>query len=240
MTLTLTDPGLITDARWTFDDARRLTAEAKEMGARPRVHPNGFIQLDLLHPDDVSPEEMSDAEWSETKKKGHSGSSLRLHIWNPPGVNLPHQETVNEIHDHVFDMLSSVVRGTLVQQLYILEVGMPVEARTHEIYRAIYDKASSSRLEPLGVYGYLSRARSFPIREGEAYTQPAFTLHDSEAHGLVVTLMEKTAVHDGEATVVCKVGEPPDNDFDRATAAPQDLLWQAISNSLDMNFVFAS
>jgi hypothetical protein len=222
---------LVTDARWTIDDARRLADEARDCGAHPRVHPNGFIQLDLIHPDDAGVEATS-AEWNETKKRGHSGSRLRLHIWNPPGFDLPHQETVNEIHDHVFDMLSSVVRGTLVQQLYILEVGMPVEARTHEIYRAVYDKTSSSRLEPLGVYGYLSRARNFPIKEGEAYSQQAFTLHDSEAYGVVVTLMEKLAVHDGDATVVCKVGQPPDNDFDRVTAAPPDLLWSAIEAAL--------
>jgi hypothetical protein len=218
----------------TIDDARELTDAARERGAQPRVHPNGFIQLDLKPP--------ADERWHEGKQAGHSGADLRLHVWNPPDVELPYQDTVNEIHDHVFDMFSTVVRGQLVQSLYEFIIG-GIDPATwvpyplgHELYRAVYDKTSSSRLEPLGVRGHLKRVVAYPItaemRHPE-YTQRAFTLHDSDAGSeTVVTLMQKQQVHEGIPTVVCPLGSPPDNDFDRATAAPQDLLWDAIDRSL--------
>lgn len=236
-------------ASLTLDDAVFLTAAARRRGAQPRVHPNGFIQLDLEAP--------ADERWHEGKQAGHSGADLRLHVWNPPGVDLPHQDTVNEIHDHVFDMRSTVVRGELTQRLYEFVIGgvelppqgqglpagegPPALEQTHEIYRAVYDKTSSSRLESLGVRGYLRNVADQWVRTGQSYTQPAFTLHDSQPGSVflgtrsvpcVVTLMQKTAVHDGIPTVVCPLGQSPDNDFDRATAAPQELLWEAINASL--------
>lgn len=193
-------------------------------GGNPRVHPNGFIQLDL---EDVP------ASWHASHQRGHSGASRRLHIWNPPGIELPHQETVNEIHDHVFDMRSTVIRGVLTQRLYHFITGIEARFWTHELYRAIYAKSSDSRLEPLKVYGMLEQINSFEIEEGSSYTQSAFTLHDSDPQGeLVVTVMEKTEILPGDATVVCEFNKPPDNSYDRQNAAPTELLWEAIARAL--------
>jgi hypothetical protein len=218
-------------------DSNELLEYVKMHGQNPRIHPNGFIQLDL---------EPVEESWDESKKRGHSGASLRLHIWEPPGIDLPRQETINEIHDHVFDMRSTVVKGRLMQSLYKFEIpswlqegyglcaAPPVDSKppTHKKYKAVYDKKSSSRLEPTGEQGYLLHVQSFWIEAGQSYTQPAFTLHDSVADGLVITLMEKTEIHEGDATVICRVGSPPDNTFDRAKAADPALLWDAIERSI--------
>lgn len=200
----------------------RVHALREASQGNPRVHPNGFIQLDLDTVED---------NWHDSHKQGHSGGMRRLHIWNPPGFELPRQGTVNEIHDHVFDMRSNVVRGVLAQQLYLFIVG---DTRvTHELYRAVYQKNSDSRLEAMGVSGWLANKSTEVIGSGESYVQPAFTLHDSNPGGsLVVTVMEKLKVHEGEATVVCPVDTKPDNSFDRASAAPTDYLWRAIMASL--------
>lgn len=201
-------------------DAWFLARKALAAGNMPRVHPNGFIQLDL---------EPTDG-WS--KHAGHSGANRRLHIWNPPGIELPHQDTVNEVHDHVFDMESAVVKGTLVQRLYEFVEDTDIWP-THALYQAVYDQKSSSRLASTGRLGWLSIKESFTVRAGERYTQPAFTLHDTETpEGLCVTIMTKSAVHEGGPTVICPLGQEPDNDFDRLTAAPQELLWEAINRSL--------
>jgi len=187
-----------------------------------RVHPNSFIQVDL---DPV------EGSWHESHKQGHSGSVRRLHIWNPDGHDLPRQKTVNEIHDHVFDMHSTVIKGVLVQKMYWFVVG-GIDQASHELYRAVYNKSSDSRLESLGVKGVLRRFDSFHIHSNQTYTQPAFTMHDSEPIGCVVTIMEKTEVHEGEASVLCPISSPPDNSFDRASAADPDYLWQAVEASL--------
>lgn len=191
-------------------------------GKNPRVHPNGFVQLDLA---EVA------GGWHESHQQGHSGAALRLHIWNPPDHELPHQETVNEIHDHVFDMRSHVVRGTLEQRLYHLIVGGD-NGNTHQIYRAVYGKGADSRLEATGIVGRLHEYDRYPIGQGFPYTQPAFTFHDSVAHGTVVTVMEKQTIREGNASVLCHIGMEPDNSFDRASAAPASFLWSAITASL--------
>lgn len=209
----------------TIEGLRRQVQSLRSLGAgNPRVHPNGFIQLDLD----------SDAEsWHESHQRGHSGGTTRLHIWQPPGHELPHQATVNEIHDHVFSMRSTVVRGILMQQLYWFVVGSVGEP-THEIYRALYEKKSDSRLAATGIMGRLKLAEGYPVGSGEVYVQEQFTLHDSQpiGEGPVVTVMQKMTVYAGEATVICRIDAPPDNSYDRASAAPADFLWSAIEASL--------
>jgi hypothetical protein len=175
-------------AGFTLADAIRLA----DRGENPRIHPNGFIQLDL--------EPQESADWTETHHRGHSGANLRLHIWNPPGgVIIPRQKTVNEIHDHVFDMKSHVVFGTLEQQLYKLMLPDADHEATHQRYRAVYTKSASSRLEPTEQVGWLHMYHAFPIQAGFSYTQPHGTLHNSVAHGTVITVMEKTEIHEGDA-----------------------------------------
>jgi hypothetical protein len=208
----------------TIESVREQAREAHESGANARVHPNGFIQLDLIPV----------GGWDESKQRGHSGASLRLHIWNPPGIELVRQNTKNEIHDHVFDMRSTVLKGRLMQSLYEFIPQLPddITMPTHEKYRAVYDKKSSSRLQGTGEYGWLDPVRWGWVEAGQTYFQPAFTLHDSTPEGLVVTYMEKIAIHDGDATVICEYGKTPDNDFDRAKAMDPDVLWAAIERSL--------
>lgn len=213
----------------------------REKGGNPRVHPNGFIQLDLT---------ATDKSWDQSKKRGHSGAAVRLHVWNPPGIELPHQGTINEIHDHVFDMSSTVIKGRLTQRLYEFVIGSmfplvtedgepPRVEHFYELYRAVYDKQSSSRLEATGITGSLRQVQVFDIEAGHGkasnYTQPAFTLHDSDAHDqTVVTIMEKTKVRVGDATVICAIGQPPDNEYDRAEAMDPDDIWTAIWASLEV------
>lgn len=204
---------------------RDVKAFVMQVGKNPRVHPNGFIQLDIENVEDG---------WHESHKEGHSGANLRLHIWNPPGIVLPRQDSVHEIHDHVFEMKSTILRGTLRQQLYEFKIGsLEHDFTTHQLYRAVYSKNSDSRLEPLGVYGVIEQWMTQVVREGDCYTQPASTFHDTETPGsLVVTVMEKTAIKAKQAHVLVPKDTEPDNDFDRASAVQPELLWEAIARSL--------
>lgn len=218
-------PRMTTSSTYPIDGLRQIVAGIKAAGGgNPRVHPNGFIQLDLAE---------VEGSWHESHKKGHSGAARRLHIWNPPDIELPHQGTVNEVHTHVFDMQSRVVRGMLVQCLYEFMDRTDATPPTHEMYRAVYAKNSDSRLDSTGRVGTLRAYERFGVRAGFTYTQRAHTFHDTETpEGLCVTLMTKTKVHNGDAYVVCPINTPPDNSFDRASAAPVELLWEAIERSL--------
>jgi len=221
--------------QYTLDWVRQEVARLQGEGAgNIRVHPNGFIQVDLL---------ATEESWHASHHKGHSGATLRLHIWNPPDHVLPRQGTVNELHTHVFDMHSTIVRGKMNQRIYTFAVGS--EWHSHrdldkvlkgpvggpelfKLYKAVYAKSSDSRLEDTGVPGVVVSNFDWSVHEGQDYFQPAFTFHDSDPEGCTVTIMEKTRVYDGDAYVLVPVAIEPDNSYDRASASTPEYLWSAV------------
>ena len=64
-------------------------------GSRPRVHGNGFIQLDLTE-------------------------RSRLHVWGDPRI--PRQKVSTPIHDHVFGFTSTIIVGRLINVIYDVEL----------------------------------------------------------------------------------------------------------------------
>jgi hypothetical protein len=217
---------------YDIDWVRQAVEHVKEDGGgNIRVHPNGFIQVDL------KPTEES---WRESHHQGHSGATLRLHIWNPPRHPLPRQGTINEIHTHVFDMQSNVVKGRMEQRIYSFIVGSewhlhrsPAKHPPVKLYKAVYgDKSANSRLEDTGIIGAMVEDFHWAVHAGQTYTQPAFTFHDSDARNCVVTVMEKTQVHVGDAYVLVPADIEPDNDYDRASAAPAEWLWEAVGAAI--------
>lgn len=183
-----------------------LVESARILDYRPRVHPNGFLQLNLVE----------------------SGNT-RLHIWHP---DLPKQVTRTAIHDHIFDMDSTVKKGTLgqVEIHYSLEHnGNP----TAEIYMARYSAKSDSKLEPTGVLVHEGSYRTVYIGAGESYTQSAFTFHESVPKtDIVVTVMTKARVFEShQPRVLVPIGEKPDNSFRREEASEQ-FLWNIIEESV--------
>jgi hypothetical protein len=214
---------MLYDIHWVREAVDRVKEDGR---GNIRVHPNGFIQLDLIPVAE---------DWHASYQKGHSGATLRLHIWNPPGHELPHQGTMNELHTHVFDMHSTVVLGKMTQRLY----GFTIGSEWHQehvkdpepmmkLYKAIYAKSSDSRLEDTGLRGQAIPEWELDVHKGQTYTQPAFTFHDSDPYGCTVTVMEKTEVHEGDAYVLIPSDIEPDNSYDRANAAPSDWLWEAV------------
>jgi hypothetical protein len=186
-----------------------------------RVHPNGFIQVDLSAPVD--------------KARGHSGANKRLHVWPRPGV-IEGQASSSPMHDHVFDMHSKVIRGGLTQLVYDFRTdhyGSP----THEIYLPRYSKASESILEPTGVVGKIGfdgmADETYEIDEGSEYTQEAFTFHQTIARMTpLVTVMTKTRIFDNfDARVLVPIGQPPDNDFKRSQY-DDDVLWEIVEDAV--------
>jgi hypothetical protein len=192
-----------------------MIREAREAGNRPRVHPNGFVQLDL-----------------RISERQHRASDVRLHIWPEEG-RIEKQATDNTIHDHVFDMNSNVLRGVLGQALYKVHVdhkGKP----SHEIYMANYSCRHSSELAGTGVQvKVVPPYEPYWIFPGDSYNQPAWTFHDTVAEERpLVTVMEKQAVYQGNPRVLVpmNMGQPVDNDFDRLST-PEELLWEVIDEA---------
>src|SRR5665213_567737 len=70
---------------------RELIAQAIDAGSLPRVHGNGFIQLDV---DPVT----------------------RIHFWGHHEI--PRAKPMTPVHDHVFDFTSAVTKGWVLNINY--------------------------------------------------------------------------------------------------------------------------
>lgn len=182
----------------------------RAQGTSPRVHPNGFIQLDIS----------KDKAWS------------RLHVWQN-ALDLG-QDSESPVHDHIFDMQSRIYRGSLTQLRYDFDLGHWGDP-THEIFMADYLGKSESVLKATGVKGNLTidRLNCEARGEGEFYVQPAFTFHDTQpGRTPLVTIMTKSRIYDGfEPRVLVPIDQQPDNDF-RRNQYSETLLWEIIEDAI--------
>lgn len=174
-------------------------------GRTPRVHGNGFIQLDL-----------------------NASGTWRLHVWHD---DIPRQVVATPIHDHVFDMRSTVLRGTLIHEE--LE---PRDSRfgAYKVYMAVQEEGTQNTiLQPDGGYVKLDLVQRLVLGEGSIYTFPAGKLHTSDHVGLTATYMEKLEAPEGygRPRVLVPYDKVPDNDFHRDGFDPE-MLWAFIKDAL--------
>ncbi len=172
---------------------------------QPRFHGNGFIQLDL-----------------------EDGS--RLNVWDPSLYGLA-QSIRTGIHDHRFSFISEVIYGVQVHQPY--EV---VSGDEYEIYTPVRrgDTEDTKLVRSMaGRFSFVANHR-LEIPRGNSYEFMFGLFHDTVPIGLTATLMGKTKVEKlWTPRVACRVGEKPDNGFNRDLVDKADL-WSSIENVLDL------
>lgn len=182
--------------------------ELAELDSEPRVHPNGFIQLDL-------------------------DERLRLHVWHP---RLPYrQKTYHPVHDHVFGFTSHVFSGRMVHTIYNLT---PDLDGTHAIWRvqAIGGNEESVLSALEGGRVRLVHDHTEVTQPGGSYQFEAYRFHETLSNEPTLTIIEKvgagltTGVNSQGASVVVPIGVAPDNNF-RRDAVNSDVLWELISEA---------
>lgn len=187
----------------------KLRARARENGKGPRVHGNGFIQLDV-----------DDRE--------------RLHFWGDPRI--PRQAVQTPIHDHVFSFRSVCVKGRIIHLPY--RMVRDGDGR-YLMYEAKPGRGDDSKLHPMEHgYRYCAVPQVPLIRHpGEEYDFRAFRFHESFANEPTITRLYKRGrtlaqnrVGARPRVMVPYDGEP-DNEFDRHGHDP-DLLWGIIEDML--------
>ncbi len=175
----------------------------------PRVHPNGFIQLDL-------------------------GVANRLHVWHP---NLPfRQKTFHPIHDHIFDLQSKVYSGRLVHVEYTPELGTMY--RRWMVSHLQTSEETILKLAEWHPSCYLVATSMEVIQPGGGYTFPAYKLHETLASEPTMTIMTKvmpeedmkTGTNCAGASVMVPTGTEPDNDFNREVFDVGEL-WRLIEEA---------
>lgn len=180
-----------------------------QSGRTPRVHPNGFIQLDL-----------------------NDEHSMRLHVW--PATELPdRQKTRHPIHDHSFDMVSTVLTGKLINEMlvFLLPTDYPDLIPNHQEHRGVKIGQEETILKPSGIFGSVTDISREVVLPGQSYRVPAKMFHNSIAEGLTATLMTKLEGESYNPRVLVPVGVHPDNEFRREQTNPK-ILWEQIELAL--------
>lgn len=170
----------------------------------PRVHGNGFIQLDLWSP------------------------RVRLHVWGP---GIPRQSVPTPIHDHTFGFQSFTIRGCLLNVRYsVMPSGVGFES--HHVYRARIRAGEDTVLVRDRGRGYLLMPEeALVVRAGCGYSEKPGDIHQSiaDCRTATVILKDNLTLAQGGASprVFVPVGTEPDNSF-RRDAFPASLLWNII------------
>lgn len=192
-----------------------LIAELNDLRAAnktPRVHPNGFIQVDI-------------------------NKAQRLHCWSP--LNPYRQTTYHPIHNHVFSFVSEVRVGRLINVDYGVGTwtdDMPSGLRHIPWHVELID-GEETKLVPEGGPPLLVVPTNMScVQEGQKYEIGKFDLHEATCPIPTITVMTKYGLGpDGAkegpnsqgAVVMVPEGITPDNDFLRSEV-DTDLLWEII------------
>lgn len=174
----------------------------RRLGNRPRVHPNGFIQLDF-----------SDRE--------------RLHVW--PEKPLPVLNQGIHIHDHIYPIESDVVLHQICNVHCQVEEHPQGEFFVYPV-RAFQAMKQSTTLgfSDRRRYRIVSKTEH-RYAAGDSYTFPAFEFHETTWEGLVATILRNGDFNPNDsARVLCPVGVVPNTFFDRY-CIPDEVLWESIA-----------
>lgn len=179
-------------------------------GGRPRVHGNGFIQLDLTE-------------------------RSRLHIWGDPRI--PRQKVATMIHDHVFGFKSTIIFGRLINVMYET---LPHESGDFAVYAPEVRDREDTILRDTLLRVNIRPVFVNMVQWGSAcstYNIVPFEFHESFApDGPAATIIIKDAATQAQGAkdksrVLVPVGTEPDNEFNRYDADPA-LLWRIIEDTL--------
>jgi len=155
---------------------------------------------------------------------------LRLHIWHP-FLQLPEMEHMGAIHDHRFDLLSTVLLGSLTNREFSFDGDL--YSGTYHCFTDKYETyrvecASSGKRddptktpnEPRLIY-----YKDMLINEGSRYTYPMKHFHESRpAKDFVVTLVHKLNQEKFLARLLVPEGMHPVHAFEQASDSKHHTL----------------
>lgn len=187
-------------------------AAVRATGSIPRVHGNGFIQLDLA-------------------------PRSRLHVWGDPRI--PKQKTRTPIHDHVFGFKSTILFGRMLNVVYDI---VPHISGDYDVYTSVIRDRDDSSLEDTMQRVHIVQNHVDLVRWNSAratYVIRPFEFHESiPLEGPAATVIIKDGLTQAQGAkaqprILVPVGITPDNEFSRYDADP-DLLWRIIEDTLKL------
>lgn len=184
-------------------------AELHKSGARPRVHGNGFIQLDL-------------------------DEDRRLHIWGHRLI--PQQKVCTPIHDHVFGFESEVLVGRILNVIYNIDP-CDIAVADYRIYEPTIRQGEDTVLGPTEDFCNIDISHGMVYNAHEGYSVEPFEFHETFVSEPTATIITKDAptLAQGAAAkprVLVRRGQKPDNDFNRYDCMEPWMAWFAIKEVL--------
>lgn len=184
-------------------------------GRNIRIHPNGFIQIDV---------------------KDESGTPHRVHIWSPVLVNKPSVPSTG-VHDHVYSFRSYIIKGRMQHNFFNL---IPAEESPFDLYEAVKTEREDTVLQLVDkVYDvvwdgersrmYGDRSTGLPV----TYDIEAGEFHRVEVAGICVTViryLQRTS--NSGARVVFRKGDTPLKKFSRY-AVDAGELWEVAKHAYE-------
>lgn len=176
--------------------------------ASPRFHGNGFVQLELA-------------------------PNTRLHIWSPKLPPIPgHTAT---IHDHVWDMYSQVLLGTLIHRHWEL-TGDAKGCKPVDVY-SVGVEGKPGVGQHIGP-DFAAKTGVYEMAAGSSYNFYSQNFHETvvSPHEWVVTIMRKGSpyVPGARPRIVCARGAVPTDAFDKQHAPTEQRMWDVIAEALTM------
>ena len=142
----------------------------------------------------------------------HEGSTheQRVHVWHE-SLKRPGIEESGLLHDHRFNLTSTVLVGALNQVEYDLREDPEGKWQLHSVVPARKALAASGTndglVEPLPER-YVAYTREVIVREGERYFFPKFNFHGTyKLTELVVTIVNKTEQEEAQAKILAPYGK---------------------------------
>ncbi len=189
-------------------NVRELVDVSREYGFVPRVHPNGFLQLDL-----------------------DSAKTLRLHIWDK---HLPRQKIATPIHDHEFALKSLVYLGCIINKRFRVTENFDGDGEYKKWTVRRDPNTEETTLVESEVEFNARQVTKELVHAGDSYVMQATEFHESSHVGRSLSIMQKLGYQAGHsASVLVPVGQGPDNEFRRESFAV-DELWDTVYDTVDM------
>lgn len=160
-----------------------------------RLHGNGFLQVDIL------------PQW-------------RLHVFHNDLI--PYGQKVRTtVHDHVFNMKSYILHGSLIHKHYSL-TKYDDDAGSQHIYSVKYNgnRTMESTLEKEPGSAEFKLIGFYELNAGSSYQFGAGEWHESESEGLTITLISKGHPLTDKARVAVPKDKLPDNEYRRESVPP--------------------
>lgn len=193
-----------------IEHLRSLVERAGVRGSEPRVHGNGFLQLDI-------------------------DEERRMHVFGDPRI--PRQRVSTQVHNHVFSFRSHVMRGRMINIPY--SVFADDHHGTHRLWEAIPRDGYDTKLQEVSPERDVVVVPRLPdiVFPGQEYGFQQGVFHETVVQEVTVTLMIKTGplnrytADTVKPRVAVPTGWSPDDEFDRH-GFDQSFLWDVISDAL--------